>query len=348
MAKNSQDKVLIVGPSWVGDMVMSQALYKALKETNPLTNISVLARSTLRPLLERMPEVDEILNSDFAHGELRLSERKQLGMNLQAGNFNRAFILPLSFKSALIPWHAKIPNRIGWRGEWRNILLTDCRKLDKKAYPLMVQRFIGLAYPESTQPPDDLFFPKLLPKEPNEEFKYSRTNLSRKKNVLAICPGAEFGKSKQWPAAYFAEVATRVLRKGWGVWIFGSSNDRSVADLILGNIGEEFRDSYIDLVGKTDLSEAIDLLSLVSVVLSNDSGLMHVAAALGKNVIGLYGSTSPDFTPPLSNSKKLISTDIECRPCFERECRFGHLRCLTEIKPERVLDAITSFGQDVN
>ena len=348
MTENSLDKVLIVGPSWVGDMVMSQALYKALKETNPLTSISVLARSTLKPLLERMPEVDEILNSDFAHGELRLSERKQFGMNLQDGNFNRAFILPLSFKSALIPWHAKIPNRIGWRGEWRNILLTDCRKLDKKAYPLMVQRFIGLAYPESTQPPDDLFFPKLLPKEPNEEFKYSRTNLSRKKNVLAICPGAEFGKSKQWPAAYFAEIATRVLKKGWGVWIFGSSNDRSVADLILGNIGEEFRDSYIDLVGKTDLSEAIDLLSLVSVVLSNDSGLMHVAAALGKNVIGLYGSTSPDFTPPLSNSKKLISTDIECRPCFERECRFGHLRCLTEIKPERVLDAITSFGQDVN
>ena len=139
-----------------------------------------------------------------------------------------------------------------------------------------------------------------------------------------------------------------MLRKGWGVWIFGSSNDRSVADSILGNIEEDFRDSCIDLVGKTDLSEAIDLLSLVSVVLSNDSGLMHVAAALGKNVIGLYGSTSPDFTPPLSNSKKLISTDIECRPCFERECRFGHLRCLTEIKPERVLDAITSFGQDVN
>ena len=348
MAENSQDKVLIVGPSWVGDMVMSQALYRALKQTNPHTKICVLARSALTPLLERMPEVDDILNSDFGHGELRLSERKQFGINLQDGNFNRAFILPLSFKSALIPWHAKIPNRIGWRGEWRNILLTDCRKLNKKAYPLMVQRFIGLAYPESAQPPDNLFYPKLLPKQPNQDLKLSRTNLSTKQSLLAICPGAEFGKSKQWPAEYFAEVVNRVLKKGWRVWIFGSSNDRSVADLILGKIERDLRDSCTDLVGKTDLSEAIDLLSLVSVVLSNDSGLMHVAAALGKNVIGLYGSTSPDFTPPLSDNKQLISTDIECRPCFERECRFGHLRCLTEIKPERILDAITSFGQDVN
>ena len=347
MAENSPDKVLIIGPSWVGDMVMSQALYRALKEINPLTKISVLSRSALRPLLERMPEVDEILKSDFGHGELRLSERKRFGIDLRDGNFNRAFILPLSFKSALIPWHAKIPNRIGWRGEWRNILLTDCRKLDKKAYPLMVQRFIGLAYPERTEPPSDLFYPKLLPKAPNQELKFLISSLSGKQGVLAICPGAEFGKSKQWPAKYFAEVVIRVLREGWAVWIFGSSNDRSVADLIMGNIEEDLRDRCIDLVGKTDLSEAIDLLSMATVVISNDSGLMHVAAALGKNVIGLYGSTSPDFTPPLSNSKKLISTDIECRPCFKRECPFGHLRCLTEIKPERVLDAITSFGQDV-
>ena len=347
MAENSPDKVLIIGPSWVGDMVMSQALYRALKEINPLTEISVLSRSALRPLLERMPEVDEILKSDFGHGELRLSERKRFGIDLRDGNFNRAFILPLSFKSALIPWHAKIPNRIGWRGEWRNILLTDCRKLDKKAYPLMVQRFIWLAYPERTEPPSDLFYPKLLPKAPNQELKFFISSKSGKQDVLAICPGAEFGKSKQWPAKYFAEVVIRVLREGWAVWIFGSSNDRSVADLIMGNIEEDLRDRCIDLVGKTDLSEAIDLLSMATVVISNDSGLMHVAAALGKNVIGLYGSTSPDFTPPLSNSKKLISTDIECRPCFKRECPFGHLRCLTEIKPERVLDAITSFGQDV-
>ena len=198
MAKNSQDKVLIVGPSWVGDMVMSQALYKALKETNPLTNITVLARSTLRPLLERMPEVDEILNSDFAHGELRLSERKQFGMNLQDGNFNRAFILPLSFKSALIPWHAKIPNRIGWRGEWRNILLTDCRKLDKKGLPVNGTEIYRACLSRKHSTARRSFFPKTLPKEPNKEFKYSKTNLSSKKNVLAICPGAEFGKSKQW------------------------------------------------------------------------------------------------------------------------------------------------------
>ena len=347
MAENSREKVLIVGPAWVGDMVMSQALYRALKEINPETHISVLAQGGLKPLLERMPEVDEILKFCLGHGELKLSERKRIGETLRKENFSKAFILPLSFKSALVPWHALIPERIGWRGEWRNVLLSDCRKLDKEAYPLMVQRFMSLAYPRSEQPPRKLLYPKLVPKESNQSFKILDINLRVEENLLAICPGAEFGGSKQWPAEYYAEVVNMVLGKGWQAWIFGSPNDRSVAELIMKKVDESVRDRCIDLVGKTDLSEATDLLSLASVVLSNDSGLMHIAAALGKNVIGLYGSTSSDFTPPLSDSVELISTDIGCRPCFKRECPFGHLRCLTEIKPDRVLGAITSFDLSV-
>ena len=128
------------------------------------------------------------------------------------------------------------------------------------------------------------------------------------------------------------------------MWVFGSPNDRSVADSIMGNVDKTLRGRCVDLVGKTDLAEATDLLAFASVVLSNDSGLMHIAAALGKNVIGLFGSTSSDFTPPLSDKVESISTDIACRPCFKRECPLGHLRCLTEIKPERVLDAIASFN----
>ncbi len=347
MAENSREKVLIVGPAWVGDMVMSQALYRALKEINPETHISVLAQGGLKPLLERMPEVDEILKFSLGHGELKLSERKRIGETLRKENFSKAFILPLSFKSALVPWHALIPERIGWRGEWRNVLLSDCRKLDKEAYPLMVQRFMSLAYPRSEKLPRKLLYPKLVPKESNQNFKILDINLRVEENLLAICPGAEFGGSKQWPAEYYAEVVNMVLGKGWQAWIFGSPNDRSVAELIMKKVDESVRDRCIDLVGKTDLSEATDLLSLASVVLSNDSGLMHIAAALGKNVIGLYGSTSSDFTPPLSDSVELISTDIGCRPCFKRECPFGHLRCLTEIKPDRVLGAITSFDLSV-
>ena len=344
MAEKYREKVLIVGPAWVGDMVMSQALYRALKEINPETHISVLAQGVLKPLLERMPEVDETLQFDLRHGELKLGERKRIGESLKEKNFNKCFILPLSFKSALVPWHAKIHERVGWRGEWRNVLLTDCRKLDKGAYPLMVQRFVSLAYPESDLPPAAILYPKILPKASHKDVAIRGINLEIEGDLLAICPGAQFGGSKQWPAKYYAEVVNMVLRKGWRVWVFGSSNDRSVADSIIGKVDKTLRDRCVDLVGKTDLAEATDLLAFASVVLSNDSGLMHIAAALGKKVIGLYGSTSYDFTPPLSDKAELISTDIACRPCFKRECPFGHLRCLTEIKPERVLGAIASFN----
>jgi len=344
MAEKSREKVLIVGPAWVGDMVMSQALYRALKEINPETHISVLAQRGLKPLLERMPEVDEILQFDLRHGELKLGKRKRIGESLRKKNFNKAFILPLSFKSALVPWHAQIEERIGWRGEWRNVLLTDCRTLDKDAYPLMVQRFMSLAYPESDLPLKTILYPKLLPKSSHMDVEIHGINIEIEGDLLAICPGAQFGGSKQWPADYYAEVVNMVLKNGWRVWVFGSLSDRSITDSIMEKVDKSLRDRCIDLVGRTDLAEATDLLALTSVVLSNDSGLMHIAAALGKNVIGLYGSTSYDFTPPLSDKAELISTDIGCRPCFKRECPFGHLRCLTEIKPERVLGAIASFN----
>ena len=344
MAEKSREKVLIVGPAWVGDMVMSQALYRALKEVNPETYISVLAQGGLKPLFERMPEVDEILQFDLRYGELKLGKRKRIGESLRKKNFNKAFILPLSFKSALVPWHAQIEERIGWRGEWRNVLLTDCRTLDKDAYPLMVQRFMSLAYPESDLPPKAILYPKLLPKSSHIDVEIHGINIEIEGDLLAIYPGAQFGGSKQWPADYYAEVVNMVLKNGWRVWVFGSFNDRSVTDSIMEKVDKRLRDRCIDLVGRTDLAEATDLLVFASVVLSNDSGLKHIAAALEKNVIGRYGSTSYDFTPPLSDKAELISTDTGCRPCFKRECPFVHLRCLTEIKPERVLGAIASFN----
>jgi heptosyltransferase-2 len=163
-------------------------------------------------------------------------------------------------------------------------------------------------------------------------------------NILAICPGAEFGEAKRWPAGHFAELANLALDQNWQVWIFGSGNDSLIAESILCDIDDKALDRVVNLVGRTNLAQAIDLMSLVSVVVSNDSGLMHVAAGLSKPLVGLYGSTSPHFTPPLAEKVKLFATNIECRPCFKRRCPYGHLLCLKEIKPEDVKEAVSSLS----
>ena len=340
MAEKNKEKILIIGPAWVGDMVMSQTLYRILKAQNPDCQITVMAPTWVRPILEYMPEVDESLDSGLKHGDLKLGLRRRIGHSLKARDFTKAIILPQSFKSALIPWYADIPERVGWRGEWRNLLLNDCRKPQDSLYPLMVQRFAALAYPVDNGPPEDFPNPKLVVHQENVTRTTTSLNIESSDNILAICPGAEFGKAKQWPANHFAELANLALNQDWQVWIFGSANDSEIAESILNSIDGKVLDRVVNLVGRTSLAQAIELMSLVSVVVSNDSGLMHVAAALSKPLVGLYGSTSPHFTPPLAEKVKLFATNIECRPCFKRECPYGHLLCLKEIKPEDVKEAV--------
>ena len=157
--------------------------------------------------------------------------------------------------------------------------------------------------------------------------------------VLALCPGAEYGPAKRWPAAYFAEVAKDRLDQGWDVWLFGSHKDQAVAAEIQQLLGGR----CIDLSGRTQLGEAIDLMSLAAVVVSNDSGLMHVAAALGRNLVALYGSSDPGFTPPLNDNARILRLGLSCSPCFQRECPLGHLKCLRDLDPSQVLQAMASF-----
>ena len=344
MSKEKREKILIIGPAWVGDMIMSQSLYRVLKAKNPDCQITVMAPDWVTPLLGFMPEVDESLTSPLMHGDLKLGLRRSIGLSLKERAFTKSIILPQSFKSALIPWHSGISERVGWRGEWRNLLLTDCRKPMDNVYPLMVQRFVALAYPANSEPLEDFPHPELRVIEAEALKISSSFDLTISDKILAICPGAEFGEAKQWPVSHFAQLANLVLKQDWQVWIFGSANDSKVAREILFAIEDNFANQVSNLVGKTSLAQAADLMSLTSVVVSNDSGLMHVAAALSKPVVGLYGSTSPEFTPPLAENTKLFSTDIECRPCFKRECRYGHLRCLKEIKAEEVTEAVTSLN----
>ena len=336
MPDSSNEKILVVGPSWVGDMVMAQSLFITLKQRFPGSHLSVLAPDWTFPLLQRMQEVDESLSGNFSHGELALGKRKRLGRELIGHNFTRAIVLPNSFKSALVPYHARIPHRVAWRGEMRQPLLTDCRKLDKENFPLMVQRFVALGLPVSEKPPGDIPLPSLAVSGESQEQALARHGLGTGRPVLALCPGAEFGDAKCWPYEHFADVANRFVGAGWQVWLFGSGNDRLAAEAICADMDLQHLDHCHDLCGKTSLAEAIDLLALAQLSISNDSGLMHVSAALDVPVVSLYGSTSPDFTPPLANRVKLLHTEIECRPCFKRECPYGHKRCLTELSPERV------------
>lgn len=321
-------------------MVMAQALFIRLKQNHPDSEITVIAPAWAIPVLARMPEVNDSQSLSLGHGELGLVKRRRIGRSLQEKGFTTAIVLPNSFKSALIPFHANIPKRVGWRGEWRVPLLNDCRKLDKEKFPLMVQRFAALAEPKSEQPLLNITPPKFQVDDELKSLSLKKYSLDLNKPVIAICPGAEFGDAKQWPAEHFAEFCNMRLAQGAQIWLFGSSNDSEISNKIAGRINESHLSSFKNLAGLTNLAEAIDLISLAQACVSNDSGLMHVAAALDVPVIAIYGSTSPEFTPPLAEKVELITTEIECRPCFQRKCPLGHLRCLKEIEPTHVSQSV--------
>ncbi len=332
-------KILVVGPSWVGDMMMAQTLFLLLHQQQVDLQIDVLAPAWSLPLLSRMPEVNQAITSPFVHGELELRKRYRLGKSLRASQYGQAIVLPNSLKSALIPFWAKIPKRTGWLGEKRYGLLNDIRYLDKNALPKMVQRFSALAFASDEFLPERLPIPKMNISADQQDQALSTHQLTHpQKPVLALCPGAEFGVSKQWPEEYYAAVANHYLSKACDVWLFGSQNDVPTANTIQDKTGGR----CVNLVGKTKLAEAIDLMSLVTFVVTNDSGLMHIAAALGKPLVAVYGSTSPDFTPPVSDKAFIAQAkgDIPCRPCFQRTCSLQHHDCMQKLLPEQVIDLI--------
>ncbi len=337
MQNSDIQKILIVGPSWIGDMVMSHTLFQLLKQQNADVKIDVLAPEWTTPLLDCMPEVNQAIAMPFAHGELGLLKRYRLGKSLRSNGYQHAIILPNSFKSALVPFFARIPKRTGWRGEMRYGLLNDIRALDKEKYLLMIERFMALSLPRTEALVEPYPAPNFSVNQDEVKEALQALNLScDEKPILAICPGAQFGPSKRWPPDYFSQVANSYLNKGFQVWLFGSEGDKHAAD----EIQSKTNNACINLAGVTNLKQAISLLSLSRIVVTNDSGLMHITAALGVPLVAIYGSSSPAFTPPLGERVKILSTGIECSPCFARECPLKHWRCMLELKPQLVLDAL--------
>lgn len=321
-------------------MVMAQSLFMVLKQRYPAMNIDVLAPTWSEPLLDRMPEVRESIPMPVGHGKLNLRLRYQIGKQLRKNAYDWAILLPNSLKSALIPFWARIPKRTGFRGEMRYGLLNDLRLLDKQKLTMTVQRFIALGLTKDEAVATGFPRPRLWPDPQAVDKTATCYGLNTDHPVLALCPGAEYGPAKRWPVEYYAEVAKQKIASGWQVWIFGSEKDQTISRQLCDQVGA----GCINLAGRTTLAEAIDLLSLTDNVVTNDSGLMHVAAALEKPLVALYGSSDPHFTPPLNDHARILSLGLECSPCFERECPLQHLRCLRDIKPESVLSALNDLN----
>ena len=336
MAVNQSSKLLVVGPSWVGDMVMAQRLFIELSSRAEVEEVHVLAPPWAAPIVERMPQIQQHIAADFKHGELALRRRWQLAKSLRARGYTHCIVLPNSIKAALVPFMAGIPVRTGWLGEQRWGLLTDIRRLDKGLLPTTVQRFMALAQPSGAEPValNQVTPPRLVADHQQALSLVQRlgcNNLDRP--VLALCPGAEFGASKQWPAHHYAELARYYLDRDWHVWLVGSANDASICAQIDAQSDQQCH----DLSGKTSLPEAVDLLSLASLVVSNDSGLMHIAAALNRPLVAIYGSTDPHHTPPLGKNHAIARLALDCSPCFKRECPLQHLDCLHKLEPKSVI-----------
>jgi len=338
VATPDMNRCLVVAPSWVGDMVMAQSLLKALKEQRPEMPIDVLAPAWCSALTDFMPEVDMLIEAPFFHGALHLKARRQLAKKLQ-GKYDIAYVLPNSLKSALVPWLAKIPKRIGFLGEQRYGLLNERHSLNKQQLPLMVQRFVALAQSVDSLPIEleniPLPYLQVGQSRVKEAVQKHVPEKHEHQQIVILCPGAEFGAAKQWPQKHYAAVARFYLEQGWQVWLMGSEKDQFVC----GTINELAGNHCDNLAGKTSLSEAIALMAAADLVVSNDSGLMHIAAALHKRLVAIYGSTDPSFTPPLNSNARIERLGLDCSPCFKRECPLEHLNCLVELQPNQILTA---------
>ncbi len=340
-------KILVIGPSWVGDMMMSQSLYRSIKELHPTAEIDVMAPAWCRPLLNRMPEVRRALPMPLGHGALAVWERRRLGRGLRDERYDRALILPNSFKSALVPFFAGIAIRTGWRGEMRYGLLNDLRVLDKAAFPLMVQRYVALAYPRGIRSasalPQPLPWPRLRVGEDESAAAMQEFGFDTGRPPVGFCPGAEFGPAKRWPHYHYATLAKSLIDRGYQTVLFGSAKDQPAGDEIIALLPAGDRPHCRNLAGATSLDQVVTLIAACRAVVSNDSGLMHVAAALERPLVALYGPSSPDFTPPLSHQARVIRLITGYQRIRKGDGDQGYHQSLIDIQPERVLSELDSL-----
>jgi heptosyltransferase II len=270
---------------------------------------------------------------DLPRGRIALSHQFELARRLKAERYGQALIMPRTWKSALAPFFAGIGKRTGFAGEVRFILLNDVRFGERKL-PRMVDQCAMLALPRGARQPEMWPLPRLIvPAAEANAWRARRGVSDDGRPVVALAPGA-VGPSKRWPSAAYAALSKKLMASGCAVWVLGGPNEKGLAAEIVGDSGAR------DLTG-ADLRDAILALASAAAAVSNDSGLLHVAAALGTPSIGIFGPTSPQLWAPLNPLAAVIETAsaLECRPCHKPECRLAHHRCMREIAVDDVLAA---------
>jgi len=340
--------ILIIAPNWIGDAVSTQPLLANLKVLYPDSKIDVLASNWVAPIYRACSEVHQVIEAKFEHKKLQWNLRKQLAKEIEAKNYQACFVLPNSFKSALIPWLANIPFRIGYRGEMRfsliNLALDNPSKVNR---PPMVEHYLALS--QLLKDDESIPLDKLVPKlnvsaaaKQQIEQKLQGANINSG-SIYAICPGAEYGPSKRWPTEHFAVLAQQLITQNSNnqIILLGSKSDYSLAQEITSQAQQA--SNIHNWCGNTSLDEAIALIGMSKAVVSNDSGLMHIAAALQTPQVAIFGSSDPAHTPPLSDKAKVIWLNMPCSPCHKRICPLGHLRCLKDILPQQVLATLNTL-----
>lgn len=328
-------RILIISPNWIGDAVMAQPLLAILRAAQPSLVIDVLAPPSVAPVWRQMAQVERVIETPFRHGALQLRQRWKLARQLRQNAYGAAYVLPNTLKYALIPWLAGIARRIGYKGESRHGLINVMHHDALPAKRPMVALYAALAFDPAIAAPSRLTRPSLVVGAAQIDAVNLRLGLAADRPLTVFAPGAEFGAAKRWPEAHFAALAQKIIAADplAQVALLGAPGDHAACQQIASACNSA---SVINLAGATSLSEAMALIARACAVVSNDSGLLHIASALNRPVLALYGPTDPDHAPPLSDQSRSISLRLDCAPCRQRTCPLGHQNCMQGISAAMV------------
>ena len=323
-------RILVIAPAWVGDLIISLAFINALKKIHKDSKIDLLVNDNLVDVVKYFPDISNIITSQTRHGKLSLLYRITIGLKLRKKNYSYCYILTNSMKSSIIPFIAGIKHRISYLGEFRYCLVNKIiKKIDRKEG--MANRYLNLINHRYKSEFKPILTSKIVDKSILDKFDL-------KKKYIVLCPDSEYGPAKKWPINKWIDLANSIQKSYQVVFVGLDSAIASSTSKIMTN-------NCVNLIGKTSLNDAIVILSQSNCVVSNDSGLMHVAAALDRPIVGIYGSSSPEYTPPLiENDKKIIIyQNLSCSPCFKRTCPLQHTNCLNNISVDFVRESISSL-----